>query len=203
MSTMEKPKQIIKGAQEFTKAIAQVEKDNCFNDIKASEFTAILVDGSSDVSVVENEIVYVCTCRNGNSKVMFIHSAQVLRGQAMHIMSAVQQSIESRLKLKWEEFTQKTIAMGSDGASFMLGSENGVVTLFQKYSPWLVAVHCYGQRLELAFKDAIKKVSLLERLNVLLCVLYYFYYRSPLNRSNLNAAFKATGTGLNLVPTRV
>ena len=73
----------------------------------------------------------------------------------MNIMSAVQQSIESRLKLKWEEFTQKTIAMGSDGASVMLGSENGVVTLLQKYSPWLVAVHCYGYRLELAFKDVI------------------------------------------------
>ena len=58
-----------KGAGEFTKAIAQVERDNSFDDISASKFTAVLVDGSSDVSVVENEIVYVCTCRNGNSKV--------------------------------------------------------------------------------------------------------------------------------------
>ena len=111
---------------------------------------------------MENEIVYVCTCRNGNSRVMFIHSAQVSRGQTMNIMSAVQQSIESTLKLKWEEFTQKTIAMGSDGASVMLGSENGVVTLFQKYSPWFVAVHWYGHSLELAFKDVTKKVPLLE-----------------------------------------
>ena len=105
--------------------------------------------------------------------------------------------------MKWEEFTQKTIAMGSNGATVMLGSENGVVTLFQKYSSWLVAVHCYGHRLELAFKDVIKKVPLLERLNVLLYGLYYFYHRSPLNRSNLKAAFKATGTGLSSVPTRV
>ena len=103
--------------------------------------------------------------------------------------------------MKWEEFTQKTIAMGSDGASVMLDSENGVVSLFWKYSPWLVAVYCYGHRLELAFKDVIKKVPLLERLNVLLYGLYYFYHRSPLNSSNLKAAFKATGTGLSLVPT--
>ena len=89
-----------KGAWEFTKAITQVERDNCIDDISASKFTTILVDGSSDVSVVENEIVYVCTCRNGNG-------------------------------------------------------------------------------------------------------LYYFYHRSPLNISNLKAAFKATGTGLSLVPTRV
>ena len=79
---------------------------------------------------------------------MIIHPAQVSRGKAQNIMSAVQQSIERRLKLKWEEFTQKIIAMGSDGASVMLGSENGVVALFWKYSPWLVAVNCYGHRLD-------------------------------------------------------
>ena len=201
MSTLEKPTQMIKGLQ-FTKVIAQVERDNHIDDISASRFTAILVDGSSDVSVVENEIPYVHTRRNGNSKVMFKHSAQLLRGQTMNIMSAVQQSIESRLKLKWEEFTQKSIAMGSDGASDMLGSKNGVVTLFQKYSPWLVAVHCYGHKIELAFKNVIRKVPLLERLQVLLYGLYYFYHRSPLNRSNLKAAVKDTGTGFSLVPTR-
>ena len=80
--------------------------------------------------------------------------------------------------------------MGSDGASVMLGSENGVATLFWKYSPWLFAVHCYGHRLELAFKDVIKKVPLLERLNVLLYGLYYFYHRSPLNSSNLTGGIQ-------------
>ena len=63
-----------KGAGEFTKAIAQVERDNCIDDISASKITAILIDGSIDVLVVENEIVYICTCRIGNSKVIFIPS---------------------------------------------------------------------------------------------------------------------------------
>ena len=57
---------MIMGPQEFSKAIAQVERDNCIHNLSAAKFTAILVDGSSDVSVVENEIVYVQTCRNEN-----------------------------------------------------------------------------------------------------------------------------------------
>ena len=192
-----------KKAREFTKAIAQIEREKIIDHIASSKFSAVLVDGSSDVSVIENEIVYVRICSYGNPKTMFIHSAQVARGQAQNIMEAIQRSITTNLMTTWDDFIKTMIAMGSDGASVMLGSERGVASLMKKNAPWLVAVHCYGHRLELAFKDVIKKVPLLERMNVLLYGLFYFYHRSPLNRANLKAAYKAAGVNLSLVPIRV
>ena len=93
--------------------------------------------------------------------------------------------------------------MGSDGASVMLGSERGFAALLKKNVPCLVAGHCYGHILEQAFKDVVKKVPLLERMNVLLYGLFYYYHRSSLNRANLKAAYKADGVNLSLVPVRV
>ena len=194
---------IDKKAREFTKAIPQIEREKIIDHIASSKFSAVLVDGSSDVSVIENEIVYVRICSYGNPKTMFIHSAQVARGQAQNIMEAIQRSITTNLMTTWDDFIKTMIAMGSDGESVMLGSERGVASLMKKNAPWLVAVHCYGHRLELAFKDVIKKVPLLERMNVLLYGLFYFYHRSPLNRANLKAAYKAAGVNLSLVPIRV
>ena len=48
-----------KKAREFTKAIAQIEREKVTDHIASARFSAVLVDGSSDVSVTENEIVYV------------------------------------------------------------------------------------------------------------------------------------------------
>ena len=46
---------------------------------------------------------------------------------------------------------------------------------------------------ELAYKDAVKKVSLYDSAIVLLMGLYYFYKNSPKQRSNLNLSFEALG----------
>ena len=72
-------------------------------------------------------------------------------------MSAIQESIEGSLEVKWEEFMRKTIAMGSEGASVAVGPEIGVITMLQKYSPWLGGDHCYGHRLELALRMLSRK----------------------------------------------
>ena len=45
--------------------------------------------------------------------------------------------------------------MGSDGASFMLGCNNGAAAHLRRLQPVMVA-----HKLELAFKDAIKHVPL-------------------------------------------
>ena len=46
----------------------------------------------------------------------------------------------------------------------------------------MIAFHCSGHRLELAYKDAIKKFPLAEKVVTLLSGLFYMYRNSPLNR---------------------
>ena len=91
--------------------------------------------------------------------------------------------------MDWDCFKKKLVALGSDGASVMLQNNNGVISLLQAIQPATIAVHCSGHRLELAYKDAVKKASTAEKAVTLLCGLYYMYQNSPLNRTNLKNAF--------------
>jgi hypothetical protein len=94
----------------------------------------------------------------------------------------MQSSVE-KLEVPWPYFTNKLVGMGSDGASVMLGSKNGVAAKLRALQPSLVAVHCYAHRLELAFKDAVKKVSMDTKVTTCLIQgLYYLYHNSALNR---------------------
>ena len=91
--------------------------------------------------------------------------------------------------MDWDHFKKKLVAPRSDGASVMLGKNNRVIALLQAIQPATIAVHCSEHRLELAYKDAIKKAPTAEKVVTLLCGLYYMYRNSPLNRTNLKNAF--------------
>ena len=103
--------------------------------------------------------------------------------------------------IDWKEFLAKLVALGSDGAAVMLGKNNGVITLLQAHQPSMIAVHCSGHRLELAYKDTIKKFPLPEKVVTLLTGLYYMYRNSPLNRANLKEAYRCLSKKV-LLPTR-
>lgn len=53
------------------------------------------------------------------------------------------------------DLQKKVIGGGADGASINFGSKKGLMQLYKSSSDWLVAVHCFAHRLELAAKDAL------------------------------------------------
>ena len=101
----------------------------------------------------------------------------------------------------WEK---KIVGTGTDGASTMLGKNNGFVAKLQQRldRPELVAVHCSAHRNELAYKEAARGIQLYKKVDALLLSLYFFYRNSPLNRSSLKQAFDALGE-THHIPSRV
>lgn len=186
--------------QEFASAIAEVQQLEMQNHLKQCKFAAVIVDGSTDSSSIENEMVYIQTCLNGSTKTNFVRCCQIQRGNAIGIVEAIKKSVETLLP--WSDFVEKLVALGSDGASVMLGKHNGVIALLQSEQPSVIAVHCSGHRLELAFKDSLKKFPLAEKISTLLSGLYYMYRNSPLNRTNLKQAYHCLNMKV-LLPTRV
>ena len=49
----------------------------------------------------------------------------------------------------------------SDGASVMLGKNNGVAAILKREIPHLYEQHCVAHREDLAFEDAWKKLALM------------------------------------------
>ena len=84
--------------------------------------------------------------------------------------------------------------MGSDGASVMLGKKSGVPALLKEQQPSLIGVHV-PHRLELCYKDAMKKVPMAEKVLTLLTGLYR---NSPLSRTNLKNAFRCLTINIKL-----
>ena len=99
--------------------------------------------------------MYMQTCRAGMIHTNFIYCSQVEHGNAGQIVEAIQKAVKT--VVPWDDFKSKLVALGSDGASVMLGKNNGVIALLQTMQPSIIAVHCSGHRLELAYKDMIKK----------------------------------------------
>ena len=58
-----------------------------------------------------------------------------------------------------------------------LGVYKGVATLLRDASSWLIAVHRFNHRVELAAKDAFEN-SFFEDINKMLVFLYYLYQKS-------------------------
>jgi hypothetical protein len=98
-------------------------------------------------------------------------------------------------------FLAKIVCMGSDGASNMVGRKGGLSTLLRNdLNPELVNVHCYAHRLELAFRDVLKKNKLYEKLMTLLIGLYYFYTNQYKNKKGLQRSIEIHG---GVLPTKV
>ena len=144
-------------------------------------------------------MIYIQTSKAGAVRTNFVHCCQGQRGNAEGIIQAIKKGIETLVP--WNEFTSKLIALGSDGASVMLGKNNGVIAHLLSEQPSMIAVHCSGHRLELAYKDAVKKCPLVEKVTTLLKALYIFYDKSSLNRTNLKNAYGCLGKKV-LLPTR-
>lgn len=91
--------------------------------------------------------------------------------------------------------------MGSDGASNMVGRKGGLSALLRnELNSELVNVHCYAHRLELAFRDVLKKNKLYEKLMTLLVGLYYFYTNQYKNKKGLLKSIEIYG---GILPTKV
>ena len=83
-------------------------------------------------AIIDNEMVFIQTCSDGEVYTDFLRCCQVERGNAPGI-KAIKKAVS--FLAPWEEFNEKLVALGSDGASVMLGRKNGVIALLQQNKP--------------------------------------------------------------------
>ena len=68
----------------------------------------------------------------------------------------------------------------SDGASVMLGKNNGVAAILRRNISHLCEQHCVAHRENLGIDDAWKQVSLMKDIETLLRTVYTIFSRSSL-----------------------
>ncbi len=187
----------------FVRYVAQAQRKDTRSKLDKSKFFSVTSDGATDAGINEQEAVFVRTCIEGIVTVLFVGFEVPTSPDAEGIYLAIKKAIEDGLDMDEQELKKKLVGFGCDGAAVMVGAKGGVSALLkQNIQPCMVTVHCFAHRLELSYKDSIKKDNLYDDALTLLMGLYYFYHNSPKQHQNLRRMFEALQQ-LPAFPTRV
>ncbi len=176
-------------ATEFIHFIAMTAFNQVAANVNRSKFVCIIGDDITDISVKEQSLWFVRTCIQGVISVHFMGGVGLEKADAEYIVNAIKAIVGTNLDIRWPDFVSRMVASSTDGASVMLGVRSGVASRLMAVQPALLSMWCLNHRLELSLKDASEQLVLyVKAISTLGMGLYYFYKKSPLNRTNLKCA---------------
>ena len=127
--------------------------------VNSSEYYAILIDESTDISVSKRLSICVRYVTDGSAETSFLGNCELVAGDAHTITKTLHKFLEG-----CGIDMSKCTSLATDGASVMMGRKSGVgVQLVSKYSPFLTQTHCVAHRLNLAVTDSIKDIDTLKK----------------------------------------
>lgn len=171
-------KNFIESSAEILKADLSEKLNNA-----SPRFFSAMADGSTDSGVVEQELLFVRFLYNGLPVNRFLTVQSVKHADADGILHAIGNGFNYASVVNWKD---GLVGFGSDGASVMMGRQNGVLKKIKDDVPHLIEMHCVAHRLELAILDAFKGESILTELKDLLQGIYKHYHYSPKALRELN-----------------
>ncbi|XP_033756125.1 uncharacterized protein LOC117338870 [Pecten maximus] len=128
-------------------------------ELKTNKFFSIMIDGATDCSVTENELIYVRSLGdNGTPENHYLSMEDIQHAHADGIVECIEKAFS---RCGMDDWRDKLIGFGSDGASVNLGGRAGVAVL------------------ELAATNAIKQHRLMRDVQDLLTNVYKQYHYSP------------------------
>ena len=104
------------------------------------------------------------------------------------IYTAMKQGLAEYVGQPWQDIKNKFVVMGSDGASVMTGSKNGLIALMRKE----VLVHCYAHRYNIVHTFS----------QTIIQKYYYFFFLEPSHKNveqYINVKYKTTLYNINII----
>lgn len=127
----------VNSCKEFLVSIAVVERKKIEQQLKDAKMYTIMSDGSRDVSVIENKIVYIHFALNREVHCYFVGVIECEHDNGAGIFAAILKADEFEHIAK-DELYSKIIAFVAN----------------------ILMIKCMSYRIELAFKDAMKSSTL-------------------------------------------
>lgn len=164
---------------QFMACIADTLENELSSALSKVKYFSLLTDGSTDTSVKEVELMYIIYVNQQGKLAQDFLSIRRVRDATAPGLKALLQDVLVHFRLNQEQQTQFMIGFGADGASVNMGVKKGLAQLLREDQiPWLVSVHCFNHRLELAVKDSFSRTYFDDIIEIL-TQLYYLYHNSP------------------------
>ena len=156
----------------FIDVIGQSMKDSFINDLLSANYYSILTDGSTDASILEQEVICVLYPSKVGEPVLKFFS--IVTPEHAHA-DGLKMCRENAFHQKGiVSLHQRVANLSVDGASVNTGINNDLGVKMRESAAWLRTIHS----LELAVKDTFKTTFFKEVDNVLLR-LFYLFRKSP------------------------
>ncbi|XP_011409071.1 PREDICTED: zinc finger protein 862-like, partial [Amphimedon queenslandica] len=174
--------------KEMMEAIGSAIEEFLLKNICASPFYSIILDESTDLSTVKQlglvvQYLDMETATAETKYLKLIDLSPAVHATADVIVKAVTAYLEE--KASPAPGLQKLIGAASDGASVMVGRDNGVIVQLKIKVPGLIATHCSAHRLALAASDAAHTTPWFARFERILNQVYSFFSRSAVHTAEL------------------
>ena len=162
-----------KAASEFISQISGSIFDELKSCLHNSDFISVYSDGSTDRAEKEKEMIMIRVLEDYYPKVKFLKLEEPENTKAEGILAAIDKAFSD---YDMPDYKQKTVGFCSDGASVMMGCRKGVIKLLKDagQAEWILPIHCFAHKLELAVKDCFKG-SYMDTVTDTLTSIYYFY----------------------------
>ena len=169
----------------ITDKAAKTMRQKTAVDLHKARFVSVMSDGSTDTTIVEQEVVYVRYVDHGN-QVTKLASIQALEhGNAEGVHQSVMKGLATMELLTADKIQPADssfptlVCANFDGASVMMGSQSGVATRIQQSFSWVIPIHCVAHKLELGILDGVKAVKYLSEFEAIVKTIYLLYHYSP------------------------
>ena len=187
--------------QELLKAINFPIEKEIVQEIRASPYFSLILDEATDLSTSKQlgvAVKYIAV-DTGHVKCRFLKMLDMSRyihADATNIFDCLTQFLKDPGSngLIPEIPIANLAATATDGASVMMGKENGVVSRLKRIVPAMVGTHCAAHRLALAVCEAAKSVKWFESMEKSINAIYTHFSRS----STLTAQLHEMQSVLNM-----
>ncbi|KAJ8386092.1 hypothetical protein AAFF_G00176860 [Aldrovandia affinis] len=174
----------------FITAIGSCFFEELQQSLKSARFFSIMSDSSVDRSVKDQELIYCTYLQNGKPVNQLIQIVALDHANSQGILDAI---LSGLLKVVVAEgdLKKRLVGFGCDGASVMLGVNNGVTARHQRLCPSLVPIWRVAHCLELVALDSVKQVPQLQDIKQTLCAIHKHYTCSAKASRELEEISKA------------
>lgn len=200
--------------KEFVHYIAESGRQDMLSKIAKAKFFSLLMDGSTDQSNADNELLLVLWCdpdgkdEKIHTRISYLSIHKPHHVTAEGLFQSLQHGLQNLgIQSVTKEACNKLVGIATDGAAANVAA-NGLKGLAEKELDWIFWMWCLAHRLELAIKDALRSTSF-DLVDEMLLRLYYIYEKSPKKCSELESivtdlkgAFGLDNDGAGIQPIR-
>lgn len=174
--------------QEMLQAISFAIEEDLLQNICASPFYSIVLDEATDLSTVKQlglvvQYLDIQLAISHTRYLKLIDLAQAARATADVVVDAVTRYLETTASPS--PCLAKIAGAACDGASVMLGRENGVMARLKTKVPGLAVTHCSAHMLALAASAAARLTPWFKHFEKIVNQVYTFFSRSTVRTAEL------------------